>query len=184
MAEEEKGALENYIKKGLEKGFNIKYIKEVLIKHGHNPDDVETATNNIAGLKYPEELKPHLEEEGIYRQKPKSPVWLYVLVVVLFVIISLFTVNYFLDRSNIEKAQSQLEEIQEIGISVDDLSTTIKTQLALIKEKDLTIDEKAKIIEDQIDLIEEAQGKIEQQRVKINDLILDIMNRMIGRMSG
>ena len=182
--EEEKGMLEDYIKNGLEKGFNIKYIKEVLIKHGHSPDNVETATNNIMGLKYPEKLKPHLEEVKSKKQRSRYPVVLYVLIIILFVISIFFVVDYFLNRSEMVKAQSQLEEIEKIGVSIDDLSATMKIQLALIKEKDLTIGEKEKIIEDQIKTIEEIKNKIENQQTKLKALILDIMNRMIGRMSG
>lgn len=182
--EEEKGILEDYIKNGLERGFNIKYIKEVLIKHGHSTDNVEKASNNIMGLKYPEKLKSHLEEVKGEKQRSRYPVMLYVLVIILFVITIFFVVDYSLNRSEMVKAQSQLEEIEKIGISIDDLSATMKIQLALIKEKDLTIEEKEKIIEDQIKTIEEIKNKIDDQQTKLKALILDIMNRMIGRMSG
>ncbi|TKJ17483.1 hypothetical protein CEE44_03030 [Candidatus Woesearchaeota archaeon B3_Woes] len=182
--EEEKSVVEDYIKKGLEKGFNIKYIKEVLIKHGHSSSNVETAANNIIGLRYPEKLKPHLDEVRTEKQKTKSPKWLYALIIILILISGFFVVNYLLNRSEVGKVQSQLDEIENIGVDIDDLSTTMKTQMALIKEKDLTIDEKEKIIEDQIKTIEKINDKIQEQKTKLNSLLLDIMNRMIGRMSG
>lgn len=182
--EEEKSVVEDYIKNGLEKGFNIKYIKEVLIKHGHSPDNVEKASNNIMGLKYPDKLKPHLDEVKTETQKPKSSKALYALIVILILISGFFVVNYLLNRSEVGKVQSQLDEIKDIGVDIDDLSATMKTQMALLKEKDLTIDEKEEIIEDQIKTIEEINNKIEEQKTKLNSLILDIINRMIGRMSG
>ncbi len=185
MEEEKRGVLEDYIKKGLERGFNIGYIKETLIKHGHNPEKVDTAANNIAGMKYPKELKPHIEESmGYSSSRPKYSALLILTVIILLIICSFFAVNYFKGRSRVNAVQSELDEIEELGVSIDDLSITMKTQLKLLKEKDLTIEEKEKIIEEQIEVIEEINGKFEIQKKKINNVLLDIMNRMIGRMSG
>ena len=38
----------------------------------------------------------------------------------------------------IDEAKTELEEIEELGVDIDDLSASMKTQLELIKEKDLT----------------------------------------------
>jgi hypothetical protein len=182
--DEEKGPLEDYIKKGLEKGFNINYIKETLTKHGHNTEKVETASNNIMGMKYPDELKPHLDEVSVENipSTTKSSTLLKVLLIILIIITATFTVNFLMNRTKIVKVQSQLDEIKELGVNIDDLSTEMKTQMNLIKEKDLTIQEKEQIIEDQIGTIEQINTKIELQRSKLKELLLDIMNRMIGRM--
>lgn len=174
--------LEDYIKKGLEKGFNINYLKEVLIERGHPKSKVDVAASNISGLKYPEKLRPHLEEASSKPRMNKS--WLLTaFVIVLLVIIAFFAYNYFSDRAKVANVESKLDEIKELGLSIDDLSTTMKTQLDLMKEKDLTIEEKEKIVSEQIKTIDEINGKIKEQRTKLNELILDIMNRMIGRMS-
>ncbi len=177
------GVLEDYLKKGLEKGFNISYIKDILIKHGHSEESVETAANNILGLKYPEKLKPHLEEEGSVSGRKSNSFVLTAFVIILILFIGFFAFNYFSNRSTMGEVKSQLEEIKDLGVGIDDLSSTIRTQSALLKEKDLTLDEKEKIINDQLKLIDQIDIKIEEQRTKLNDLILDIMNRMIGRMS-
>jgi len=179
--DEKTGVLEEYLKKGLEKGFNVGYIKETLIRHGHDSESVETAANNVKGLKVPEQLKDHVEEEPV--RKSKTPIILYALIIILLLITSFFVVNYFINKSKVEEVKSELEEVQELGIDIDDLSDAIKTQSDLIKQKDLTIDEKEKIIEDQIKLIDEINDKIETQRTKLKEILLDIMNRMIGRMS-
>jgi DNA-binding transcriptional MerR regulator len=172
--------LEDYIKKGLEKGFNISYIKDVLIQHGHSTNKVETAANNIKGLKYPEKFRPQIEEESENR---RSYPWLLTsFVILLLLLISFFAYNYFANQEKVVKVESKLDEIQALGVSIDDLSKTMATQMQLIKDKDLTIEEKQNIIEDQIETIEEINKKITQQRSKLNELILDIMNRMIGRM--
>jgi|TARA_B100002003_G_C14011379_1_gene488004 hypothetical protein len=181
MDEEKGSVIEDYIKKGLEKGFSMGYIKETLVKHGHDSEKVEISANNVSGLKVPEELKEHVEEVKVSKQK--YPVLLTVFVVILLLVLSFFIINYFTNSVKVEKVQSQLDEVQELGVSIDDLSTTMKTQASLIKEKDLTLDEKEKIIEDQIKLIDDINGKIKTQRTKINAILLDIMNRMIGRMS-
>jgi DNA-binding transcriptional MerR regulator len=175
--------LEDYIKKGLERGFNLNYIKDILTERGHSKVKVDTAANNVAGLKYPEKLKPHLEDVGAVRQPNYSWI-LTAFVVILILVVGFFTYNYFATRERVQHAESKLDEIKALGLSIDDLSETMKTQLELMKEKDLTIDEKEKIIEDQIKTIDEINTKIEEQRTKVNELILDIMNRMIGRMSG
>ena len=180
---EEKGALEEYIKKGLERGFNINYIKETLVKHGHSKGQVETSANNIMGLKYPEKLKPHLEEESGSSKRPKYKFVVIILIIIILLITSIFVYSYISNRTNITMVKSKLAEIQELGGDIDDLSSELKTQTELIKEKDLTIEEKEKIIEDQIKLIDEINGKIETQRTRLKQLLLDIMNRMIGRMS-
>ena len=181
MKDEKSGVIEDYIKKGLEKGFNIGYIKETLVKHGHDSDRVETAANNVKGLKVPDQIKPHIEEET--KPKQKYPVFLTIFVIILLVALGFFIVNYFSNISKVEKVQSQLEEVQELGVTIDDLSTTLKTQSNLLKQKDLTIEEKEKIIEDQVDLIDEVNEKIETQRLKLNEIILDLLNRMISRMT-
>ena len=181
MNEEKTGVLEDYIKRGLEKGFSISYIKETLVKHGHDSEKVDIAANNISGLRVPEQIKPHIEANNTKKQK--YPVLLTVFVVILLLILGIFIINYFTNSVKVEKVQSQLDEVKELGVSIDDLSTTMKTQASLIKEKDLTLNEKEKIIEDQIKLIDEINDKIKTQRTKINEILLDIMNRMIGRMS-
>jgi DNA-binding transcriptional MerR regulator len=173
--------LEDYIKKGLEKGFNLSYIKETLTERGHSKTKVETAANNVSGLKYPEKLRPQIEgEEG---GKINYNWVLTAFVVILLLIIAFFTYNYFSNRTKVQHVESKLDEIKALGVSIDDLSETMKTQAELMKEKDLSIDEKEKIIEDQIKTIDEINTKIKEQRAKLNELILDIMNRMIGRMS-
>jgi hypothetical protein len=183
MGNEEKvGIIEDYIKKGLEKGFSLSYIKETLIKHGHSSAKVEVAANNVSGLKVPEEIKSHLNQNDDSK-KQRYPILLTVFVVILLLVLSFFIVNYFTGKVKVEKVQSQLDEVKELGVNIDDLSSTMKTQASLIKEKDLTLDEKEKIIDDQIKLIDEINDKIKTQRSKINEILLDIMNRMIGRMS-
>ena len=182
--EEKTGVLEDYLKKGLEKGFNINYIKRILINHGHSDESVETAANNILGLKYPEKLKPHLDEEkGSSRGKSKYSFILNAFVIILILLVGFFAFNYFSNRDTMGEVKSQLEEIKELGVGIDDLSGTIRTQSTLLKEKDLTLDEKENIINDQLKLIDQIDTKIDEQRTKLNALILDIMNRMIGRMS-
>jgi len=177
-------ALEDYIKKGLERGFNVNYIREVLVQHGHHHIKVETAVSNIMGLRYPEELKPHLEESRKHGKKSKLIILsLSVFVVILLLVTSFLVINYLLSKQEVEKAQTELEEVRALGVNIDDLSETMRTQLALVKEKDLTIEEKEEIIQEQIDLIEQINSNIEEQRRKINEIMLDIMNRMIGRMS-
>jgi len=180
--EEEKGVLEEYIKKGLEKGFNIGYIKETLANHGHDKNRIETASNNIIGLKYPEKLKPHLEEVSSKPVKKKSKFWP-ILAIILLIIVGLFVADFVINRTKVIRVKSQLNEVEELGIDIDELSSTIKLQLNQIKEKDLTIDEKERIIQDQIGLIDEINDKIELQRVKLREIFLDIMNRMIGMIS-
>jgi DNA-binding transcriptional MerR regulator len=183
--EETKGILENYIKKGLEKGFNINYIKDTLKKHGHSDVNIDGAANNVMGMKYPDELKPHLEEvrQETVSYSSKKPIWLYVIIIILILIAGFFAVNYIINQNQASKVQTQIEEIEELGLDIDDLSSAVKTQLDLVKEKDLTIEEKEKIIEEQIDTMEEINNKIEAQQTKLKSLLLDIMNRMIGRMS-
>jgi hypothetical protein len=183
--EETKSVLENYIKKGLEKGFNINYIKDTLKKHGHSDVNIEGASNNVMGMKYPEELKPHLNEvkQEKVSYSPKKPIGLYALVIILILITCFFTVNYIINKNQSKDVQTQIDEIEELGVDIDDLSSEMKTQLALIKEKDLTIEEKEKLIEEQIETIEKINNKIESQQTKLKNILLDIMNRMIGRMS-
>jgi len=180
---EDTSILEDYMKKGLEKGFNINYIKNTLIQHGHSPKKVETAANNLGGLRYPEKLKPHFEEAGLAKKGSKSSVILTIILVALIVSLAFITTNYFVNKSKVQKAESKLDEIKQLGVNIDDLSATMKNQLNLLKEKDLSIEEKQKIIEEQIKTIEDINTKIESQRKKVNELLLDIMNRMIGRMS-
>jgi uncharacterized coiled-coil protein SlyX len=181
---EDTSVLEDYIKKGLERGFNLSYIKQVLIDHGHSGSKVDTAASNVSGLRFPEKLRPHLEDEGAVRPKFNYNILLTVFVVILLLIVAFFTYSYFANRTKVQHVESKLDEIKALGVSIDDLSDTMKTQLELVKEKDLTIDEKEKIISDQIKTIDEINKKIQEQRSKVNELILDIMNRMIGRMSG
>jgi DNA-binding transcriptional MerR regulator len=180
---DEKGVLEDYIKKGLEKGFNIKYIKDILKQHGHKNHHVETAANNIMGLKYPDELKPHLDKSKNVKLKPKFDYsfLMYIFAILLIITVSLVGITYFLNQNEVKKAKTELEEIREIGADITNLQTTMKTQLELIKAKDLTIEEKEKIIEEQILIVEQISENFEKQKIKINSLILDIMNRMIGR---
>jgi uncharacterized protein HemX len=183
--EETKGVLENYIKKGLEKGFNINYIKDTLKKHGHSDVNIDGASNNVMGMKYPDELKPHLDEvkQETVSYSSKKPIWLYALIIVLILIAGFLSVNYMINKNQAKDVQTQIEEIEELGVDIDDLSAEMKTQLTLIKEKDLTIEEKEKIIEEQIETIDEINNKIEAQQTKLKSILLDIMNRMIGRMS-
>jgi|GEM_PF-3686085 len=180
---EDTSILEDYMKKGLEKGFNINYIKNTLIQHGHSPKKVETAANNIGGLRYPEKLKPHLEDAGLVKKSSRASMMLTIVLIALIISLGFIAVDYFVNKSKVQKAESKLDEIKELGVNIDDLSATMKNQLNLLKEKDLSIEEKEKIIEEQIKTIENINTKIENQRLKVNELLLEIMNRMIGRMS-
>lgn len=174
--------LEDYIKKGLERGFNLNYIKDILIQHGHNPEKVETAANNVMGLKYPEKLKPHIDEvSGRSGKMPAVTYFLYGVVFILLILVGLFAYGYMSNRSQVMQAKSELEEVQQLGVNIDDLSASVKAQLELVKQKDLTIEEKQKIINEQINTIEEINNKMEIQRQKLRDILLDLMNRMIGR---
>ncbi|MCK4522143.1 MAG: hypothetical protein KAU20_06210 [Nanoarchaeota archaeon] len=172
----------NYMKRGLEKGFNLNYIKDILIKNGHSEEDVESAADMVLGLKQPESLKPHLDEVKGDVKKPIYPVIMGIAIILLLIAGSFFAFSYFSNKRKVADVQTQLEEVRALGINIDDLQDEIKTQLALIKEKDLTIDEKERILGEQIRNIEELTGKIDEQRVKLNSIILDLLNRMISRM--
>ena len=181
---EQLSILEEYIKQGLEKGFNINYIKDVLIQHGHHHDKVHTAANNVMGLQYPDHLKPHLDEAR--KRSGGNPLLLWTLgvAVVILIIITVWLIAASMSqRHTIQQASNELSHIQGIGNDVQDITTAIKTQNELLKDRDLTIAEKEKIIKDQVRLIDNAHSKLEDQRQKLNVLLLDLLNRMIGRLN-
>ena len=176
--------LEEYIKQGLEKGFNINYIKDVLTQHGHPHDRVHTAANNVMGLQYPDSLKPHLDE--VRKSSGGSP-WMILALSGIVVVLLIATVWLIVANTNqrqvVAEAQSDLEDIQSLGYDIDDVSDAIKEQNELLRQKDLSISEKERIINDQIARIEDANSKIDAQRKALNTILIDLLNRMIGRIN-
>jgi len=184
MDEKDPNTIEKYIKEGLDKGFNISYIKKVLEEGGHTKNNVETAASNVEGLKTPDDIQKHLEEEkGTI--KPARTNRLMALAVILLLIASIFFgMNYFLGKADAQEAKIQLKEIEELSEDLDILEKSIDERMEELEDKDTSTEEKEDLIEEQIRELKKVNKKLEEQRKKINELLFDLLNRMIARMGG
>jgi len=184
MGEEDLSTLEKYIKEGLDEGFNLTYIKKVLEEGGHTKDSVETAANNVKGLKAPDGVQEHLKEVTGPKKPARVNRLLSLIVIILLIASIFFGMNYFVGKAEAEEAKTQLEEIEELGVDLDNLEKSINERMKELKDEDIPLDEKEELIEDQIEELEKANKKLEKQRKKINELLFDLLNRMIARLGG
>lgn len=169
--------LVEYIRKGLGQGFNVAYIKEVLIKHGYKIDEVDAAMGAAT-------VRKEQEPRKIGRSRPLLIGGIAVLgIAFLFLVISFERESQLtggVTLVNLEQkltVQEYLDQLAELSEKIDDKEGSIEKQIELIKELQFDVDQKDQVIAE----LENLYKAIKKEREEVKDLLLELLDEIIDR---
>ena len=174
--------IEDYIRKGLARGFNIKHIRDVLMKAGHSRPDID---RSIRMILHPENV--HNKREVFNKQRRNHAI-IMVLVAVLIVVFSALVYVSFnekpaaIDTLEKETFQQQLKQIDALSSEINQKQDNIEKQLTIIENMDSTLENKEQLIAEQIAKIRELNDYVKQERSGMRDLLLTIINSNFKRL--
>ncbi len=177
--------LVEYIQKGVKQGFNINYIKEVLIQNGHTKSSVDSAYQEVLSFKQPIEVEKHLEHAKVKRVSPTP----FIIAIAVLCII-LVVVGFFLFQSkqkeklileSSKEVESSIEDIDDLVFTLAEKQQTIDEQIKDIETLNLTAEQREDRIQEQLEELKELNEETKKGFIKIRDLLLDLANTMLAR---
>ncbi len=170
--------LVEYIEKGLSQGFNIDYIRETLVQHGHDANRVNESIKIVRDIKHPPKVEKHLE-----RLKPKTKTKkIYFAITALLVIIIIILAASNINNSMSEKEiESTLEEVSRLSSIIDEKQNIIDKKIKEIEDIDTNTDDKEGLIQQQLEDLKELNEYIKKERVKTRDLLLELMDFILKK---
>lgn len=170
--------LVDYFRKGMERGYSIEHIQNVLVQHGHNPLDVRLVAQYLR-----QEMEPQRPQQPPRRRFPvlAAVVGLLVFAGLTAALVAVLgpsgPTGAVID--NPEEKASRLNEISRMDDEIDASQQHIDELSRQLQQKELTIEQKNEIIDQQIQEIEKIQGRIDEQRQTIRDFLLELLNEMM-----
>jgi len=165
----------DYIRKGVQQGFNVAYIKDVLLKHGYKQADIDTAmvaatASSQEGERPPRNFKRNVMIGGV------------VIIALLFVIVLVNKGNNITwltveDIENELTVQEYLDQMGELSEKIDRKELTIETHIKLIKDLEFDVEEKDTVIAE-IDMLYKA---IKKEREEVKGLLLELLDEVVDR---
>jgi len=165
----------DYVKKGTQQGFNIAYIKDVLLKHGYNTEEVDTA------------IVAATTSEPTKKPREKSRALIVGGTILLGVVFILLLINVTKDDNLTGKAttdikkeltiQEYLDQIAELSEEIDGKEHIIEKQIDLTKQLGFSVEEKDQVIEE----IEKLYRAIKNERKEVKDALFDLLDQIINR---
>jgi len=166
----------DYIRKGVQQGFNVAYIKDVLLKHGYKQENIDTAmvaattSSSQEEERTPGNFKRNVLIGGV------------VIIALLFVIVLVNKGNNLTgvavkDIENELTVQEYLDQIGELSEKIDRKELTIETHIKLIKDLKFNVEEKDKVIAE-IDMLYKA---IKKEREEVKGLLLELLGEVVDR---
>ncbi|MBD3310460.1 hypothetical protein GF351_04530 [Candidatus Woesearchaeota archaeon] len=179
----------DYIKNGLEKGYRPDHIREILIRHGHQPRSVDNAINFVryytpgsaAETKAPQKLqKKWIKGKGLNKTAVATGV------LVILLVISILTVSLFSSKNDrITGLTVQLEEEeQKQSASLSQLEqkkSQIEEQIRMIDSLEISVEEKQRLVAEQLRKLDQVNEQIEQERQQTRDLLLEQANYILNK---
>ena len=164
----------DYIRKGVQQGFNVAYIKDVLLKHGYKQAEIDTAMVAATASSQEEERTP--------RNFRNVMIGGVVIIALLFVIVLVNKGNNITwltveDIENKLTVQEYLDQIGELSEKIDRKELTIETHIKLIKDLEFDVEEKDKVIAE-IDMLYKA---IKKEREEVKGLLLELLGEVVDR---
>ena len=170
--------LVEYIEKGLRQGFNIDYIKDVLVQHGHDVNRVNECIKIVRDIKHPPGIEKHLEK----LKKTKTPSKAYIgITLILLIIIVILGINVIKNKLSEKEIEDSLEKVSKLSAEIDEKQDIIDQRIKEIQELDLTVEEKEELIQKQLEDIEELNEYIKEERKKTRDLLLELMDIILKK---
>jgi len=194
----------DYIKEGLDKGFSPAHIKDVLVKHGHHPGDIDYSikvavssnrpepSSGIGSIQGPQPIEPSLPVPvtgRTFRLHPLS--YIIPLAIIVFVAVILLNTNAgnrisgavigVNDDINEDEISELIDRISTMSLSIEEKEQMISEQMEILNTLDLTVEEKEALIEEQIHEINELYDNIRQERMDIKSLLMELTNSILER---
>ena len=188
MADEQ---LTKYIKKGLDKGFRLEYIRDTLLKYNYSPESVEAAIRELKAFQSQE--IPYEFKQTPQQSHNKSMVWILSSIVVILVVILVVAVittkkTYDEGKDIIKIDADQQRELSEKVSKLDLLSSTIDEKQRVIAEKldqiqklGGDVEEKDKMLKEQARQLQQVNEDVRQEREHLKVMLLDLLNSMLRR---
>lgn len=177
-----------YMKKGLDKGFNLSHIKDVLIRHGHSHSSVNEAEWRVRAL-YPQffeqpQVKPILSK--------KYMPFMYVLIALTVAVLG--TTMYFnytiaKENENLVKInvtqqltiRQQLDDISDLSKSIDVKQNQIDAQIDEISGLNMLVSDKETLVKEQLEQMKMLNSMVKEERSKVRTMLLELINSMFSR---
>ena len=167
----------DYLNKGLKRGYGLNTLKHTLLQHGHDPAIVEECASAVTSRPQP----AHHGSPSFLKKKSPLPWVAFGIVIILIAGVAIYILL-------LEQPQTigQVVYVQEEPVTPQLLSQKqqeIDAKISEIERLNLTIEEKEVLIQEQLRLIKEINEENKNQMQRIRDFMLEIANRMLGRIS-
>lgn len=170
--------LVQYIEKGLSQGFNIDYIKETLIQHGHDESRVNEVIKIVRDIKHTPKVEKHLER--LKQKKKSSKVFIGIIIILAAIILILAVINVK-NKLSEKEIETSLEQVSKLSAAIDEKQNMIDQKIKEIQELDLSVEDKEELIEQQLEEIQELNEYIKEERRKTRDLLLELMGIILKK---
>ncbi len=167
--------LVDYIKRGMEKGFNTDYIKKTLLKHGYSAAEVEFAIAKAGGHS---QHHVHHADKRLVKIAGVVVGLLLLLLIIGFVQSRVQTES--LKEQVVEKektAQDYLDQVADLSLEIDTKEKTIDRQLAELKQRDMAIQDKERLLVE----MEYVYAQMKEERRQVRDLLMELLQEVIAR---
>ncbi len=170
--------LVEYIEKGLRQGFNIDYIKQMLVQHGHDESRVNESIKIVRDIKHEPAVEKHLERLKPKKAPNKIYIGITVILIAIIVILAVFNIKNKLSEKEIEDS---LEKVSILSAEIDQKQDRIDQKIKEIQELDLSVEDKETLIQQQLKEIEKLNNYIKEERRKTRDLLLELMDILLKK---
>lgn len=170
--------LVHYIEKGLSKGFNIDYIKDVLVQHGHDEARINETIKIVRDIRHKPTVEKHLEKLKPKKKENKIYFGITIILVAIIVILAVINVKNKLSEKEIEDS---LEQVSKLSTIIDVKQDLIDKKIKEIQELDLSVDDKEKLIQQQLEELQELNKYIKEERTETRDLLLELMDIILKK---
>lgn len=170
--------LVKYIEKGLSQGFNIDYIREVLVQHGHDESRVNESIKIVRDIQHEPAVEKHLER--LKPQKKTNKIYLGITIILVAIIVILAATN-IKNKLSEKEIEDSLEQVSKLSAAIDKKQDIIDQRIKEIEDLDLSVDDKEKLIQQQLEEIQELNKYIKEERKKTRDLLLELMGIILKK---
>ncbi len=164
-----------YIRRGVHKGFSTDYLRDTLVKNGHEPKAVEHAIAHATGGPQKEAARQRLK------------VMLGALSIIAVVLLAVLILSYSNQQKEIQLLSSQVQLTQEAARlymdELDRLEEEISSRESIIQQRlrDLRAQDDSAEFQDLLSEVESLHKAIQEERDETRDALWELFNQIIER---
>ncbi len=181
--------LVDFIKRGMDRGFHLDYLKEVLKKIGHSDVHINLASHKaiLGHSRHPPKKKPKSKSFDMRN----FAIGVMIAAIVFLIVLNMFAysgepeIKIITEKEcpsidNLE-TQEKIDQITILGDSISKAQAQIDKQFKTINSLNTTIEEKEQLINQQLEEMKDVNEKIKQERMWVKELLMDLVDYILSR---